>query len=93
MKNFFLFILFLIALLFILSLPSNAQQNIKKGITLTVTFVFREGNKSEVYARSSYRLYMANCTNLPDSVKVGTKLNAFSFKGQTDCICLFKRVR
>lgn len=93
MKNFYLFVIVLIALLFVFSIPCNAQQKPNKGLTLTVTFVFREGNKSEVYARSNYRLYVANCTNLPDTVRIGTKLNAFSFKGQEDCICLFKRVR
>ena len=88
MSKTILTIIMLAALLFVLSLPSEAQE---KPIKLRVTSVIRNGNESQVIARSNRYFYKAICMNLPDSVKTGTILQAESFKGQTDCICLFKR--
>lgn len=63
----------------------------KPAIRLRVTHI--EGK--EVWARSSYRIYMANCRNLPDSVRPGTVLTVQPYNGQPDslCNCIFKRIK
>lgn len=49
----------------------------------------------EVWARNSYRVYMAQCHNLSDTVKVGTVLTVRPYNGQPDslCNCVFKRIK
>jgi hypothetical protein len=63
-------------------------------IKLTVTHIIPNGYESgikEVWARKGYKVFMAQCEGLPDTVKVGTVLTAMP----TDkpCNCLFNRIR
>ena len=63
-------------------------------IKLTVTHIIPNGYKSgikEVWARKGYKVFMAQCEGLPDTVKVGTVLTALP--ADKPCNCLFHRIR
>lgn len=67
-------------------------------LRLRVTHIIPNGYSSgikEVWARNSYRVYMAQCQNLSDTVKVGTVLTVLPYNGQPDslCNCVFKRIK
>lgn len=62
-------------------------------INLTVTYVHREGNNSELQARRGYQWWAANCKGLPDSVKLGTVITAQPTKRPDTCQCAFKRIK
>lgn len=62
-------------------------------LKLTVTHVEKDGDKKEVWAKAGYRIYKANCTGIPDSVKVGTVISSVPCKSKIQCPCVFVRVR
>ena len=73
----------------ILSSTAASCQEIK----LTVTSIKKSEDVSLVKARSGYKWYKAYCRNLPDSVRVGTVINAiYAINGDT-CKCLFRRYK
>jgi len=84
--------LLLIALLILVSISLQAKNKKPKVFHLTVTYIHREENNNELWAKTKRYLYMAICPVIPDSIKLGTILKADPYKGQTDCVCLFKRV-
>lgn len=62
-------------------------------VKLTVTHVERSGKEAEVYARKGKEVWKANCMNLPDSIKAGSVIIADPYQGQSDCTCIFKRIK
>ena len=63
-----------------------------QSIRLTVTYVHREGNIAQVQARNGYKWYKAKCTNLSDTVKVGTVITADPTQNKK-LDCLFFRIK
>lgn len=82
----------LLTLLILVVIFAEARNKKPKQLRLTITYVHRDGADSEVWARSGYRWYMAKC-NPPDSVKIGVVITALPYRGQVDCICVFRRVK
>lgn len=82
----------LLTLLILVVVFAEARNKKPKQLRLTITYVHRDGADSEVWARMGGRWYMAKC-NPPDSVQIGTVLSASAYRGQSDCICLFKRIK
>lgn len=79
----------------LMSMGCAVQKPSTKVIRLTVTHVFPNGYDSgikEVWARRGYMVYMAQCENLSDTVKVGTVITAIPATNDT-CNCLFKRIK
>lgn len=78
MKNFILFIIVLIALLFVLSLPSNAQSKRDKPLKVLVQQIEKIGDSIEVYVKwhnSKYRHgdlhFFKTFKTIPENLKVG----------------------
>jgi len=72
----------------------TASRFAPQSIFLTVTHIQKEGLKTEVYARRGYMVWRAEfqAGQLPDSVKVGTRLRADNSTKDT-CTCIFKRIK
>ena len=85
--------LYIAALLTAITLLLSSMAASCQEIQLTVTKIKKSEDVSLIKARSGYKWYKAYCKNLPDSVKVGTKILAIPAILPDTCKCLFKRYK